>query len=333
MPEVQTVNPVPIPWGGDRYMPIRMDSIRLDTTPDFALYFRPSPEQPFVLYCERNLPFTRAARKRLENSRVSCLYIKQEERLEYNRYLANHLEDILRDPKLNVKEKSTILYDSAQAVVEEVLAQPPTRETIDRGKEVVQQTINFMTAEDFMIEHLLRAISCDYYLYTHSVNVVAYSVALAMRTGQRNSAMLREIANGALLHDVGKRALNAALLNKTTALSAEEWERMKTHPFEGHRMLREFGAIGEIALDIVLHHHEKLDGTGYPEGLKNDAISPFVRMVSIADIFDALTTERYHQKPHNTFEALKIMQRDMRSELDKDLLRAFVDVMAARLKG
>lgn len=333
MPEMPFSNPVPIALGGELYMPIRIDSIRLDTTPDFALYFRPSPEQPFVLYCERNLPFTRAARKRLESSRVACLYIKQEERREYNRYLADHLEDILRDAKLNVKEKSAILYDSAQAVVEDILAHPPTRETIDRGKEIVQHTVNFMTAEDFMIEHLLRAISCDYYLYTHSVNVVAYSVALAMRTGQRNSAMLREIANGALLHDVGKRSLNPALLNKSSALSIDEWERMKTHPVEGHRMLRESGGIGEIALDIVLHHHEKLDGTGYPEGLKNDAVSPFVRIVAIADIFDALTTERYHQKPQNTFNALQIMRNEMRNELDKDLLRAFVDVMAARLKG
>ncbi len=314
------------------YYPIRIDSIRLDTVPEFALYFRAGPTQPFVLYCERSIPFTRAARKRLETNRVEQLYVKSAERKEYHHYLAGHLEAILRDPKLTVREKSEILYDSAQAVVEDVLSTPPSRTSVDRGKEVVQQTIGFMTSEGFMLEHLLRTISCDYYLYTHSVNVLAYSIALAIHAGFRNTTMLRDTANGALLHDIGKSAIDTRILNKQSALTASEWELLQGHPSKGHSQLRELGSIGDIALDVVLHHHERLDGGGYPDGLKDSEIQPYVRIVTIADVFDALTSDRYHQQRKSTFEALSVMSQEMRGALDPDLLRAFVEVMGARVK-
>lgn len=332
MPQSQNISHAPVTYGGEVYVPIRIDSMRLDTVPEFALYFRAGPAQPFVLYCERSIPFTRAARKRLETNKVEQLYIRGKERKEYHQYLAGHLEAILRDPKLSIKEKSGILYDSAQAVVEDVLSKPPSRNTIDRGKDIVQQTIGFMTSDGFMIEHLLRTISCDYYLYTHSVNVVAYSIALAIHAGFRNPATLRETANGALLHDIGKSTLDARILNKTGALSPAEWEAVQAHPAAGHRMLREVGNVGEIALDVILHHHERLNGSGYPDGLEGDALSPSVQIVTIADVFDALTSDRYHQQRMNTFDALSVMSREMREELNPDFLCAFVEIMGARVK-
>jgi HD-GYP domain-containing protein (c-di-GMP phosphodiesterase class II) len=322
----------PITYGGESYVPIRIDSIRLDTVPDFALYFRPGPSQPFVLYCERKLLFTRATRKRLEASRVEQLYIKGTERNEYHRYLSGHLEQILRDPKLDLREKSEILYDSAQAVVETVLSQPPSQATIDNGKEIVQQTISFMTSNSFMLEHLLRTISTDYYLYTHSVNVLAYSLALAMHAGHRNMAVLREAANGALLHDIGMSRIDPALANKKGALTNAEWDRLKEHPKLGYQSLRDLGQIGEVALDIVLHHHEKMDGSGYPDGLRGEEISVYIRIITIADVFDALTTDRVHQPRKSTFDALMVMHQEMRNELDMELLRAFVEVMGVRVR-
>ena len=102
---------------------------------------------------------------------------------------------------------------------------------------------------------------------------------------------------------------------------------MRAHPEEGVKLLQKTGCLGEIAQDIVLCHHEKLNGHGYPHKLKGDQISPFVRIVTIADIFDALTTERFHQKRMSSFEALKLMRESMRDELDMDLFRNFVTMM------
>ena len=319
--------------GEGTYVSIHFDSLRMDTSPPFALYFRPSVDQPYVLYCERKTKFTREARRRLVQNRISELYITDKDRAAYSRYVAENLEGILSDPRLTVREKSRILYDSAQAVVEDVLEKPSDRHHIERGKTIVQRTVEFMRSEEFLLEHLLRTISCDYYLYTHSVNVTAYAIALSMRAGFVDPATLREVANGALLHDVGETLLNRESRNKAGTLTPKEWEQVKTHPQEGHKILQKTGGLGEIALDIVLHHHEKLDGSGYPDGLKDDDISVFVRIVTIADIFDALTTERHHQKARSSFEALKLMGETMRDELDTELFRHFVAMMGAQLRS
>jgi HD-GYP domain-containing protein (c-di-GMP phosphodiesterase class II) len=305
----------------------------MDTSPPFALYFRPGVDQPFVLYCERKTKFTRAARRRLIQNRVKELFISARDKGAYSRYVADNLSGILEDSRLTVREKSAILYDSAQAVVEDVLEKPTDRAHIERGKSIVQRTVDFMRSEEFLLEHLLRTISCDYYLYTHSVNVTAYAIALCMRAGYVDPATLREVANGALLHDVGETLIKRESMKKTGALTPKEWELVKTHPQEGHKILQKSGGLGEIALDIVLHHHEKLNGSGYPYGLRDDEISVFVRIVTIADIFDALTTERHHQAARSTFDALKLMGDSMRDELDTELFRHFVAMMGTTVRS
>ena len=312
---------------GELYVPVRLEAIRVNTTPDFDLYFRPGPAQPLVLYCERSVPFTEETRDRLKNTPVECFYIHQDYKRQYNRYLDQHLEDILQDPELDVRKKAEILYDSALATVERILLEPPSKENIERGKAMVRQAVAFMNAQDFPLEHLLRHISCDYYLYSHSVNVMAYSIALARRIGHRDVASLREMANGALLHDIGMGMVGPELYRKEGALTPLEREKVKTHPSKGRQALLEIGNLGEIALDIVMHHHERLDGSGYPDRLRGDALSPFVRIVAIADTFDALTTDRPYQPRRKTFPALSLMQREMPQQIDMALFRSFVEIM------
>jgi len=316
-----------IRWGQETYCPINIDAIRLESAPDFPLYFRSGPGRNFILYCERGVSFSAAVRQRLIENKISHLYILQSDRPGYSRYLADHLAEILEDSTLSLQEKTSILYDSSQAVVEELFTQPFSSDNVHRIKEVVRHTVTLISDDDFMLEDLLRDISCDYYLYTHSVNVVAYSVALAMQAGYTDHATLREIANGALLHDVGKSGLPREMLEKNDELSESEWEEMRRHPQIGFDMLSSSGAIGEIALDIVLHHHEKLDGRGYPHRLSNAKISPFVRIVTVADIFDALTTDRFHQPHKTSFQALHTMQRRMLPELDVTLVRGLIEML------
>jgi HD-GYP domain-containing protein (c-di-GMP phosphodiesterase class II) len=306
---------------------VPIDAVRVDSAPPFDIYIRPGYAQRVILYCEQNVRFLASARDKLKENRVEYLYVPLRQRSAYGTYLNDHMRDVLADPQLSPRRKAAVLYDAAQAVIEEVLAKPPTREQLKRGKNVVRATVDFMRAEDFRIEDLLRTISCDFYAYTHSINVVAYTVGLAQRTGVSDHATLREIANGALLHDIGKQGLDPEVVRKKDGLSKGEWDLVRRHPEEGYELLAKRDSLGEVALDIVLHHHERLDGAGYPDRIGGGEISPYVRMVSIADVFDALTTDRYHQGARNTFEALSIMHQEMRPELDMDLLRAFVEMM------
>lgn len=315
---------------GERFRPVAISSLCLDTEPVFDLYFRPGPVQPFVLYSERNHRITDESLQRLRDNRIEQLFVREGELGDYRRYLAANMGTILSDVTISPREKAAILYLSTQSVLEDVFDNPPTLESIGLGKEVVRHTVTFMTSDEFLLEHLLRTISTDYYLYSHSANVVAYSVALAMRAGYCDAPTLREIANGALLHDIGMSRIDPRLRNAPVSLTPDQWERVKQHPTEGHDMLSAVGSLGEIALDIVLHHHEKLNGQGYPHGIANRELSPFVRIVTMANVFDALTTDRSHQPARKTFTALHVMQNEMRNEIDPDFFRLFVEMMGLR---
>jgi putative nucleotidyltransferase with HDIG domain len=315
---------------GRTFLPISVDSLRVNTAPPFDLFLRHATGDGFVLYCERHTPFTEQARNKLATNRHETLFIHDDQRAEYNTYLAGHLEEILADTKMNAREKSVVLYDCAQAVVEDVLEDPLNRDNIQRGRRLVRHTVNFIASKEFKLDLMLKAISEDFYLYTHSVNVVAYSIALAARLGITDRATLREIANGALLHDIGKARLPEELLHKDGKLDEEEWELIKGTTRDGYEMMAELGCVGEIALDIILHHHERLDGSGYPDHLPAEAISPYVRIVAIADVFDALTTDRHHQKARSTFDALVMMGSEMKDGLDQQIFRTFVQMMGNR---
>lgn len=315
---------------GERYRPVAIGSLRLDTEPMFDLYFRPGPVQPFVLYSERNHRITDETLERLRANRIERVFVRESELGDYRRYLAANMGNILTDAAISPREKANILYTSAQVAIEDMFDKPPTADSVGLGKDVVRHTVAFMTSDEFLLEHLLRTISSDYYLYSHSINVVAYSVALAMRVGYSDSPTLREIANGALLHDIGMSRIDPRLRNTPVNLTPDQWERVKQHPAEGYEMLTEVGNLGEIALDIVLHHHEKLNGQGYPHGLANRELSPFVRIVTVANVFDALTSDRPHQPARKTFTALSVMQNEMRNEIDPELFRLFVEMMGLR---
>ena len=309
------------------FIPVSLGSLRIDSITSFDIYFQPAPGQPFVLYAERNLRFTEDARKRLLDNNLDTVYVRGTQRSEYGRYIEQNLSAIISDPNLNPGEKSEMLYASATGVVESVIQDPESLENLRRSREIVKNTVNFMLEDRQVLAHLLKSLSSVYEIYTHSVNVVTYGIALAQRAGENDPATLRELAIGALLHDVGKSKIDPAIINCRGTLTGEQWEMMKRHPDHGHEILAATGAIGEIALDIVRHHHERLRGAGYPDNLRGTAISRFVRMVTIVDIFDALTTDRPFQKARSSFAALNLMGSQVANDLDPDLFRIFVSMM------
>ena len=308
-------------------LPIRIDAVPIEALTDFDLYFRPDPSQPFVLYSRRNEHFDEEARRRLEENRIERLYIAESRERDFRRCVGYNLSAIIDDEAISIEERSELLHASGQAIVQDILDDCHSDEAVTRAKEMVRNTVRFLHTDKSVFQHVVRALTVDYQVYSHSVNVAIYSVALAQRAGYEAAATLREVANGALLHDTGKSYLDPAIIAKPGPLTLVEWEAMKEHPVAGYRILEGMGRLGEIALDIVLHHHEKVCGGGYPDDLEGRAISPFVRIVTIADVFDALTTKRPFQEAKSTFDALGMMNGRMRNELDPALLRLFVQMM------
>jgi putative nucleotidyltransferase with HDIG domain len=157
--------------------------------------------------------------------------------------------------------------------------------------------------------------------YRHCLFVTGFAVAFAQHLGLREDDQ-RRMARGALLHDVGKAFVPVAILDKPGKLTEEEMRLMRTHPRMGHDALAAEGSFPPEMLDVVLHHHELLDGSGYPDGLRGDEISDIVRLITIVDIHSALVEKRAYRLPFTHDRSFAIME-EMEGKLDHHLLQAF----------
>jgi putative nucleotidyltransferase with HDIG domain len=166
----------------------------------------------------------------------------------------------------------------------------------------------------------------DPYAKGHSsrVTVFAQAMARALRLDKERISVLRL---GALLHDVGKLVVPSAVLLKRGPLTDEELELMRRHPAAGARMLRSLGAP-ETILPLVLHHHERWDGAGYPTGRRGDDIPLEARVLCIADSFDAMTSTRPYRASWTPDEALEELERCAGTQFDPDLVSAFAKAWA-----
>ncbi len=173
---------------------------------------------------------------------------------------------------------------------------------------------------------LARLKTKDNYTYMHSVAVCAMMVALARQLGLDDETS-RKAGLAGLLHDVGKMAIPFDILDKPGKLTDEEFRIIKSHPVEGHKMLLEGCGVDDVALDVCLHHHEKVDGSGYPEKLKADEISLFAKMGAVCDVYDAITSNRPYKSGWDPAESLRKMAEWSKGHFDEAIFQAFVKSM------
>jgi len=162
----------------------------------------------------------------------------------------------------------------------------------------------------------------DEYTYMHSVAVCALMINLA-RTLELDENLVREVGLAGLLHDIGKMAVPDPVLNKPGKLSDDEFAVVREHPQRGYDLVVASPQAPPIAAEVVLHHHEKFDGTGYPHGLKGEAISLYARMGAICDVYDAITSNRPYKEGWAPAESIARML-DWQGHFDPRLLDAFI---------
>jgi HD-GYP domain-containing protein (c-di-GMP phosphodiesterase class II) len=168
----------------------------------------------------------------------------------------------------------------------------------------------------------LTAVGCHHKdSYRHSLFVTGFAVAFSQHMGMREDDQ-RRLTRAALLHDVGKAFVPVAILDKPGKLTEEEMAEVRKHPRLGYDALTAQGGFPPEMLDVVLHHHEFLDGSGYPDGLRGDRISDIVRLTTIVDIYSALVEARAYRVPFTHARAFAIMEQ-MKDKLDPHLLQAF----------
>jgi len=192
----------------------------------------------------------------------------------------------------------------------------------DAAAPLVEEISNSVLRNPGALISLARLKTADDYTYMHSVAVCALMIALARQLGL-DEQQTREAGMGGLLHDLGKALMPSAILNKPGKLTDQEFAVMKSHPGEGHRLLLEGKGVSDVIRDICLHHHEKFDGSGYPEGLKGKQISLMARMGAVCDVYDAITSNRPYKAGWDPAESIRRMA-EWQGHFDPAVFQAFV---------
>jgi putative nucleotidyltransferase with HDIG domain len=188
---------------------------------------------------------------------------------------------------------------------------------------IVEEITNSVMRNPGALISLARLKDKDDYTYMHSVAVCALMVSLARQLGL-DDEQTRQAGLAGLLHDIGKMMIPPEVLNKPDKLTDTEFEMVKTHPTEGHKLLLEGSGIGDIALDVCLHHHEKVDCSGYPDRLCDEQISLYAKMGAVCDVYDAITSNRPYKNGWEPAESIRKMAEWSKGHFDQRIFEAFV---------
>lgn len=188
---------------------------------------------------------------------------------------------------------------------------------------VVQDIAASILRSPGALTSLLRIKTKNDYTFLHSVTVCALMVAFCRADGM-DAETLHQAGLGGLLHDIGKALVPDAILNKPGRLTEEEFEIIRRHPEDGHRILLRSGIVDPIPLEITLHHHERVDGSGYPKQLPGEHISTITQMAALVDVYDAITSDRCYHKAIPPAEALRRLYDWSKTEFDPQIVQAFI---------
>lgn len=217
------------------------------------------------------------------------------------------------------------ICNQSRAAVLSMFEEARMGKTVDStgAKQLVQEIADSVSRNPGALISLARLKTADDYTYMHSVAVCAMMIALAKQLGL-SEEQTRSAGIAGLMHDLGKAAMPMHVLNKPGKLTDAEFAIIKTHPEEGYRLLQGGTGVDPIVMDVCLHHHEKIDGSGYPKGLKGDEISLFAKMGAVCDVYDAITSNRPYKSGWDPAESLRKMAEWAKGHFDTKVFQAFV---------
>lgn len=223
--------------------------------------------------------------------------------------------ELERAAKLCARSKQAVLSMFGDARMGKAL-------NFEQAESLVEEISDSVMRHPNALISLARLKHADEYTYMHSVAVCALMIALARQLGLGEGAV-REAGLAGLLHDVGKMAIDQDVLNKPGKLSDAEFSAVRRHPEAGGKILLAGKQVSALVLDVCLHHHEKVDGSGYPHGLQGEQISLFARMGAVCDVYDAITSNRPYKQGWDPAESIRKMA-EWKGHFDEEVFQAFV---------
>ncbi|MGF7185396.1 HD-GYP domain-containing protein (c-di-GMP phosphodiesterase class II) [Desulfitispora alkaliphila] len=232
--------------------------------------------------------------------------------------LGGSLEEQKEEYKVNIEEFRDVVSDLAAG-------RSLRTEKIYRLSDSIYERRD--VSSDSIIQCILELKNSDEYTYTHSLNVALYSMLLG-KWLELKEWQLKDLIIASTLHDLGKARIPGSILNKKGKLSEQEFREMKRHPDLGCEIAKNIPNIKSEVLDAISMHHERVDGSGYPKGISHDKITIYAKIISVVDVYDALTSERVYKKRITPFETFKEMEKIGLGHFDTKIFVLFLQNIA-----
>ncbi|MYL49027.1 HD domain-containing protein [Halobacillus litoralis] len=275
---------------------------------------------------QQGVAFTPRIIERLKSFDITYVYIED-----------GRTSDIIADSPLSEKTRMKAIHSIKQSfstIHHSVLSEHRyvLEETGKEMRGVVRSLIRELRNHGEVMSLLSDVCTHDDYIFTHSLNVTMYALALGKELNL-TSPRIEELGLGAILHDVGKMNVPREILLKPGRLTGDEFEAIQTHAEAGFEILRQSPNIPLLAAHCAYQHHERMDGSGYPRGIKSDDIHLFGKILAIADVFDAVTSNRVYREAMLPHEGLEILYSGSGSLFDQSMVEAFRRCIAVYPNG
>ncbi|MGO9013789.1 MAG: HD-GYP domain-containing protein [Dissulfurispiraceae bacterium] len=247
----------------------------------------------------------------------------------YKEYLNNLLSSPDIPEEMRQKCKAISLKENSKILVRDVLSSPHVIDKMDEVGTAVAEITDSILKKQVSVYDMMSLKTYDLYTYTHSVNVAVLCIAIGSALGFERRK-IEKLGVGALMHDIGKSILPKDLINKQGRLTKEEFSLLKTHVIEGFRILEAAKEMEKESLVVVLQHHERLSGKGYPFGLNGEKVKVFGRIAAMVDCYDCLITPRPFRYAYTPYMALTLLTRETKEtgDFDPDYLTTFITLLS-----
>jgi HD-GYP domain-containing protein (c-di-GMP phosphodiesterase class II) len=309
-------------WDLEDYHEIPLSIIKVDERYDFDIYIKVKDScRLFIAKCQL---FTEQHARVLADGQMK-LFASKEEWSRVMEYKTLHLSSILVDPDVSVEDKADIAFSTSMESISQIMDCKESR-TVQHMEPMAEEMARLILSEEKVMNNLVWVSAHDHFTYQHSVRVGIYATALTMKlfSSRLTKAELSSLSEGYFLHDLGMAGVPLDILDKRGPLNPDEWLIIRMHPVWGFERLQETGHLSRESLEIVLSHHERSNGRGYPHGIASDAIPVYAKICALADVFESLTAVRPYRRPKDTYNALKIIHQEMSGEFDQEMLKAFI---------
>ena len=310
----------------DGLIPISMATLSPQALLGVDIYLKSSQESvPVLFYSSDELPDL----SRLEpyvNQGVNKLFIDSSDRAKYQSYLRENWRDLISDDSMPITNRVAVMSEVMRDVLSEEFVSGDTESIVLASQQLGFGTCDLVSDNPVVARQLYNVLHHDYATFTHCTNVSLYAVVLARALGYRGEE-LTQIAIGGLIHDLGKLQIDERILTKPGRLDEFEFREIQKHPITGYVEICNRDDINFGQAMMAYQHHERLNGQGYPVGIRGDEIHPWAKICAVVDVYEALTSHRPYRLPMSHKTALSVLDKGDGTEFDSEILACWRSII------